>query len=169
MKTIRIQDATYEILVRLSRKLKLTVEATADKLIGENQKWRNKQNQMQHPLIRWQTTQQMQTNSGKEWPRDCRKSIGDDTVIGRRHQEKFLPEWRQEANYLKSSAVRHTRTERDILMMSIWGTYTTLPVLLNMRSGFGFSIMSMAAEYKRFHIHTLQKWVHPFKIGGSLP
>ena len=38
MKTIRIQDATYEILVRLSRKLKLTVEATADKLIGENQK-----------------------------------------------------------------------------------------------------------------------------------
>jgi hypothetical protein len=27
--------------VRLSRKLKLTPEATADKIIAENQKWRN--------------------------------------------------------------------------------------------------------------------------------
>ena len=38
MKIIKIQDATYEILVRLSRKLKITPEATADKLITENQK-----------------------------------------------------------------------------------------------------------------------------------
>jgi len=38
MKTIKIQDATYEILVRQSRKLKLTPEATADKIITENQK-----------------------------------------------------------------------------------------------------------------------------------
>lgn len=38
MKTIRIQDATYELLVRLSRKLKLTPEATADKIITENHK-----------------------------------------------------------------------------------------------------------------------------------
>jgi hypothetical protein len=38
MKTIRVQDATYEILVKLSRKLKLTPEATADKIITENQK-----------------------------------------------------------------------------------------------------------------------------------
>jgi hypothetical protein len=38
MKTIKIQDATYEILERLSRKLKLTPEAVADKLITENQK-----------------------------------------------------------------------------------------------------------------------------------
>ena len=38
MKNIKIQDATYEILVRLSRKLKLTPEATADKIITNNQK-----------------------------------------------------------------------------------------------------------------------------------
>jgi len=38
MKTIKIQDATYEILVKLSRKLKLTPEATADKVITESQK-----------------------------------------------------------------------------------------------------------------------------------
>lgn len=38
MKTIKIQDATYEILVKLSRKLKLTPEAAADKLITEKQK-----------------------------------------------------------------------------------------------------------------------------------
>ena len=38
MKTIRIQDATYDILVRLSRKLKLTIDATADKIITENHK-----------------------------------------------------------------------------------------------------------------------------------
>jgi hypothetical protein len=38
MKTIKVQDATYEILVRLSRKLKLTPEATADKVITESQK-----------------------------------------------------------------------------------------------------------------------------------
>lgn len=38
MKTIKIQDATYDILVRLSRKLKLTPEATADKVITESQK-----------------------------------------------------------------------------------------------------------------------------------
>jgi len=38
MKTIKVQDATYEILVKLSRKLKLTPEATADKVITENQK-----------------------------------------------------------------------------------------------------------------------------------
>jgi hypothetical protein len=38
MKTIKIQDATYDILVRLSKKLKLTPEAAADKVIGENQK-----------------------------------------------------------------------------------------------------------------------------------
>lgn len=38
MKTIKVQDATYEILVRLSRKLKLTIDATADKVITENQK-----------------------------------------------------------------------------------------------------------------------------------
>ncbi len=35
MKTIKVQDATYEILVKLSRKLKLTPEAAADKVIGE--------------------------------------------------------------------------------------------------------------------------------------
>jgi hypothetical protein len=35
---IKIQDATYEILVKLSKKLKLTPEATADKLIIEKQK-----------------------------------------------------------------------------------------------------------------------------------
>jgi hypothetical protein len=38
MKIIKVQDATYEILVKLSRKLKLTPEATADKIITENQK-----------------------------------------------------------------------------------------------------------------------------------
>jgi hypothetical protein len=38
MKTIKVQDATYEILVRLSRKLKITPEAVADKIITENQK-----------------------------------------------------------------------------------------------------------------------------------
>jgi len=38
MKTIKVQDATYEILVKLSRKLKLTPEATADKVITEIQK-----------------------------------------------------------------------------------------------------------------------------------
>jgi hypothetical protein len=38
MKTIKVQDATYEILVKLSRKLKLTPEATADKVITERQK-----------------------------------------------------------------------------------------------------------------------------------
>jgi len=38
MKTIKVQDATYEILVKLPRKLKLTPEATADKVITENQK-----------------------------------------------------------------------------------------------------------------------------------
>jgi hypothetical protein len=38
MKTIKIQDATYEILVKQSRKLRLTPEATADKLITEKQK-----------------------------------------------------------------------------------------------------------------------------------
>jgi hypothetical protein len=38
MKTIKVQDATYEILVKLSRKLKLTPEATADKVITDNQK-----------------------------------------------------------------------------------------------------------------------------------
>jgi len=38
MKTIRVQDATYDLLVRLSRKLKLTPEATADKVITESQK-----------------------------------------------------------------------------------------------------------------------------------
>lgn len=38
MKTIKVQDATYEILVRLSKKLKLTPEAAADKVITENQK-----------------------------------------------------------------------------------------------------------------------------------
>jgi hypothetical protein len=38
MKTIKVQDATYEILVKLSRKLKLTPEATADKIITENLK-----------------------------------------------------------------------------------------------------------------------------------
>ena len=38
MKTIKIQDATYEILVKQSKKLKLTPEATADKLIAEKQK-----------------------------------------------------------------------------------------------------------------------------------
>jgi hypothetical protein len=38
MKTIKVQDATYEILVKLSRKLKLTPEATADKVITESQK-----------------------------------------------------------------------------------------------------------------------------------
>ena len=38
MKTIKIQDATYDILVRLSRELKLTPEATADKVITESQK-----------------------------------------------------------------------------------------------------------------------------------
>jgi hypothetical protein len=38
MKTIKVQDATYEILVRLSRKLKITPEAVADKFITENQK-----------------------------------------------------------------------------------------------------------------------------------
>jgi hypothetical protein len=37
MKNIKIQDATYEILVKLSRKLKLTPEATADKLIADKQ------------------------------------------------------------------------------------------------------------------------------------
>jgi hypothetical protein len=30
MKTIKIQDATYDILVRLSKKLKLTPEAAAE-------------------------------------------------------------------------------------------------------------------------------------------
>jgi hypothetical protein len=38
MKIIKVQDATYEILVKLSRKLKLTPEATADKIITENQR-----------------------------------------------------------------------------------------------------------------------------------
>lgn len=38
MKTIKVQDATYEILVQLSRKLKLTPEAAADKIISEKQK-----------------------------------------------------------------------------------------------------------------------------------
>jgi hypothetical protein len=38
MKTIKVQDATYEILVKLSRKLKLTPDATADRIITENQK-----------------------------------------------------------------------------------------------------------------------------------
>jgi hypothetical protein len=38
MKTIKIQDATFDILVRLSRKLKITPEAIADKIIAENQK-----------------------------------------------------------------------------------------------------------------------------------
>ena len=38
MKTIKVQDATYEILMRLSRKFKLTVEATADKIITEYKK-----------------------------------------------------------------------------------------------------------------------------------
>lgn len=38
MKTIKVQDATYELLVKLSRKLKLTPEAVADKIITENQK-----------------------------------------------------------------------------------------------------------------------------------
>ncbi len=38
MKTIKVQDATYEILVRLSRKLKITPEAVADKIIAERQK-----------------------------------------------------------------------------------------------------------------------------------
>lgn len=38
MKTIKVQDATYDILVRLSRKLKITPEATADKIITENHK-----------------------------------------------------------------------------------------------------------------------------------
>jgi hypothetical protein len=38
MKTIKVQNATYEILVKLSRKLKLTPEATADKVITESQK-----------------------------------------------------------------------------------------------------------------------------------
>lgn len=38
MKTIKVQDATYDILVRQSRKLKLTPEATADKIIAESQK-----------------------------------------------------------------------------------------------------------------------------------
>ena len=38
MKTIKVQDATYCLLVKLSRKLKLTPEATADKVITESQK-----------------------------------------------------------------------------------------------------------------------------------
>lgn len=38
MKTIKVQDATYEILVRLSRKLKVTPEALADRVITEIQK-----------------------------------------------------------------------------------------------------------------------------------
>jgi len=38
MKTIKVQDATYDLLVKLSRKLKLTTDATADKVITESQK-----------------------------------------------------------------------------------------------------------------------------------
>jgi len=38
MKTIKVQDATYDLLVKLSRKLKITPEAVADKIITENQK-----------------------------------------------------------------------------------------------------------------------------------
>ena len=38
MKTIKIQDASYEILLRLSRKLKLTPEAIADRIIEEHKK-----------------------------------------------------------------------------------------------------------------------------------
>jgi|Laugresu1bdmlbsd_1035121.scaffolds.fasta_scaffold23388_3 hypothetical protein len=38
MKTIKVQDATYEILVKLSRKMKLTPEAVVDKVIAESQK-----------------------------------------------------------------------------------------------------------------------------------
>lgn len=38
MKNIKVQDATHEILVKLSRKLKLTPDAVADKIISENQK-----------------------------------------------------------------------------------------------------------------------------------
>jgi hypothetical protein len=37
MKTIKIQDATYELLLKISKKLKLTPEAVADKII-ENYK-----------------------------------------------------------------------------------------------------------------------------------
>ena len=38
MKTIKVQDATYETLNKLSRKMKLTPEAVADKIIMDNQR-----------------------------------------------------------------------------------------------------------------------------------
>jgi hypothetical protein len=37
MRTIKIQDATYEMLLKISKKLKLTPEAVVDKVI-ENYK-----------------------------------------------------------------------------------------------------------------------------------